>query len=158
MILHKKSAMRKFMSSYLKQNNIKVKDRTEVNATMSVILEGVLEIDIPRDWKGEYKSPVNKKYQNTVTQNMEEKSISMYAKGPLTRMSESAKFWLSILNGLKNQGVEDILIIYMDELAVFPQALRLSILKQSFSSASLTKHATRQSFYPIKRSSRLWQI
>jgi len=39
------------------------------------------------------------------------------------RPLESAKFWLSILNGLKNRGVEDILIACVDGLTVFPQAI-----------------------------------
>ena len=37
--------------------------------------------------------------------------------------NESAKFWLSILNGLKNRGVEDILIACVDGLTGFPQAI-----------------------------------
>ena len=37
--------------------------------------------------------------------------------------NESAKFWLSILNGLKNRGVEDILIACVDGLNGFPQAI-----------------------------------
>lgn len=37
--------------------------------------------------------------------------------------NESAKFWLSVLNGLKNRGVEDILIICVDGLTGFPQAI-----------------------------------
>ena len=37
--------------------------------------------------------------------------------------NESAKFWLSIMNGLKNRGVEDILIAYVDGLNGFPQAI-----------------------------------
>lgn len=37
--------------------------------------------------------------------------------------NESAKFWLSVLNGLKNRGVEDILIICIDGLSGFPQAI-----------------------------------
>lgn len=122
-----KAAMRELMSGYLKQNNVKIKDGTDVNAIMrdmmSVILESILgeemneklgyskydrrnkemdnsrnghsrktmhtsyedmEIDIPRDRKGEYEPQVIKKYQNTVTQDMEEKILSMYAaKGAL---------------------------------------------------------------------------
>ena len=157
---------------------------------------------------GGSKSPGIIKYQNTVTQDMEEKIISMYAKGmttndieshmrelydieisdstisritdkilPLVKewqerpleeiyavvfmdaihyhvrnegrivkravyiaigidmeghkdvlgmyvgQNESAKFWLSILNGLKNRGVEDILIACVDGLTGFPQAI-----------------------------------
>jgi len=169
---------------------------------------GDMEIDIPRDRKGEFEPQLIKKYQNTVTQDMEEKIISMYAKGmttgdieshmkelydidisdstisritdkilpivkewqqrPLEPIyavvfldaihyhvrsegrivkkavyiilgidmeghkdvlgmyvgeNESAKFWLSIINGLKNRGVEDILIACVDGLNGFPQAI-----------------------------------
>ena len=38
--------------------------------------------------------------------------------------NESAKFWLSIMNGLKNRGVEAILIACVDGLNGFPQAIR----------------------------------
>lgn len=37
--------------------------------------------------------------------------------------NESAKFWLGILNGLKNRGVEDILITCVDGLTGFPTAI-----------------------------------
>ena len=169
---------------------------------------GDMEIDIPRDRNGEFEPQIIKKYQNTVTQDMEEKIISMYAKGMTTNdieshmrelydieisdstisritdkilpivkewqerpleeiyavvfmdaihyhvrnegrivkravyiaigidmeghkdvlgmyvgQNESAKFWLSILNGLKNRGVEDILIACVDGLTGFPQAI-----------------------------------
>ena len=169
---------------------------------------GDMELDIPRDRNGEYEPHVVKKYQNTLTQDMEEKIISMYAKGmttgdieshlrelygidvsdstisritdkvlpivkewqerPLEEVyavvyldaihfhvrsdgrivkkavyialgidmdgrrdvlgmyvgeNESAKFWLSILNGLKNRGVRDILIACIDGLTGFPQAI-----------------------------------
>ena len=233
-----KAAMREMMHSYLKDNDIRIKNGTDVNAVMrdmmSVILEDVLEeeldeelgyskydyrnkdtdnsrnghskktmhtsygdmdVAIPRDRNGEYEPQLIKKYQNTVTQDMEEKILSMYAKGmttgdieshmkelydiglsdstisritdkilPIVREwqerpleevyavvfmdaihyhvrsegrivkravyialgidmngkkdvlgmyvgeNESAKFWLSIMNGLKNRGVEDILL------------------------------------------------
>ena len=157
---------------------------------------------------GEFEPQIVKKYQNTVTQDMEEKIISMYAKGMTTSdieshmrelydldisdstisritdkilpivkewqerplesvyavvfmdaihyhvrnegrivkravyiaigidmdghkdvlgmyvgQNESAKFWLSILNGIKNRGVEDILIACVDGLTGFPQAI-----------------------------------
>lgn len=122
-----KAALREIMNTYLKENNVKVKDGTDVNSIMrdmmSVILEGALaeemneelgyskydyrnkktdnsrngysqktmhtsyedmELDIPRDRKGDFEPQVIKKYQNTVTQDMEEKIISMYAKGMTT--------------------------------------------------------------------------
>lgn len=50
---------------------------------------GDMEIDIPRDRKGEFEPQLIKKYQNTVTQDMEEKIISMYAKGMTTGDIES---------------------------------------------------------------------
>ena len=37
--------------------------------------------------------------------------------------NESAKYWLSRLNGLKNRGVEDILITCIDGLVGFPEAI-----------------------------------
>ena len=50
---------------------------------------GDMEIDIPRDRKGEFEPQIVKKYQNTVTQDMEERIISMYAKGMTTNDIES---------------------------------------------------------------------
>lgn len=257
------------MGNYLKENNVKVKDETDVNSIMrdmmSIILEGALdqemdeelgyskydyrnketdnsrnghsqktmhtsygdmEIDIPRDRKGEFEPQIVKKYQNTVTQDMEEKIISMYAKGMTTNdieshmrelydieifdstisritdkilpivkewqerpleeiyavvfmdaihyhvrnegrivkravyiaigidmeghkdvlgmyvgQNESAKFWLSILNGLKNRGVEDILIACVGGLTGFPQAIEAVFPEQRSSSAFL-QHKT----------------
>lgn len=37
--------------------------------------------------------------------------------------NESAKYWLQILNGLKNRGVQDILITCIDGLTGFPEAI-----------------------------------
>ena len=50
---------------------------------------GDMDIEVPRDRKGEYEPQVVKKYQNTVTQDMEEKILSMYAKGMTTSDIES---------------------------------------------------------------------
>ena len=50
---------------------------------------GDMESDIPRDRKGEFEPQIVKKNQNTVTQDMEEKIISMYAKGMTTNDIES---------------------------------------------------------------------
>jgi len=169
---------------------------------------GDMDLDVPRDRKGEFEPQIVKKYQNTISQDMEEKIISMYAKGmttgdieshmqelygvdisdstisritdkilpivkewqerPLEEIyavvfmdaihfhvrsegrivkravyiaigidmtgkkdvlgmyvgeNESAKFWLSIMNGMKNRGVRDILIACVDGLTGFPQAI-----------------------------------
>ena len=43
-----------------------------------------MDIAIPMDRKGEYEPQLIPKYQNTVTQDREEKIISMYAKGMTT--------------------------------------------------------------------------
>lgn len=58
--------------------------------------------------------------------------------------NESAKYWLSIMNGLKNRGVEDILIACVDGLSGFPQAIEAvyPLLSMRF--------ATRQNSYPTK--------
>ncbi len=45
---------------------------------------GDMNLAVPRDRNGEYEPQIVKKYQNTVTQDMEEKIISMYAKGMTT--------------------------------------------------------------------------
>ena len=37
---------------------------------------------------------------------------------------KSAKFWLSIMNGLKNREIEDILIACVDDLNGFPKGNR----------------------------------
>lgn len=37
--------------------------------------------------------------------------------------NESAKFWLSVINDMKNRGVQDILIACVDELTGFPNAV-----------------------------------
>ena len=169
---------------------------------------GDMDLDIPRDRTGNFEPQVIKKYQNSITQDMEEKILSMYAKGmttndieshlnelygievsdstisritdkvlpiikewqerPLEEVyaivyldaihfnvrsegrivkkavyialgidmdgkrdvlgmyigeNESSKFWLTILNGLKNRGIEDILIACIDGLSGFPQAI-----------------------------------
>lgn len=44
--------------------------------------------------------------------------------GIWTSESESAKFWMGVLNDLKNRGVEDILITCVDGLKGFPEAIK----------------------------------
>lgn len=50
---------------------------------------GNMELNIPRDRKGEFEPRLIKKYQNTVTQDMAEKILSMYAKCMTTNDIES---------------------------------------------------------------------
>ena len=52
--------------------------------------------------------------------------------------NESAKFWLSIMNGLKNRGVEDILIACVDGLNGFPQAIEAVYPKTEIQPVSYT--------------------
>lgn len=49
---------------------------------------------------------------------MKKKVLGMYV-----GENESAKYWLFILNGLKNRGTEDILITCIDGLTGFPEAI-----------------------------------
>ena len=169
---------------------------------------GEVDIDVPRDRKGEFEPQLVKKQQTSLSGDIEEKILSMYAKGMTTRdidahirkiygievsdstviritdkilpvikewqqrpleeiyavvfldaihyhvrsegqlvkkavyiaiginmagikevlgmwvgENESAKYWLSILNGLKNRGVDDILIACVDGLTGFDNAI-----------------------------------
>lgn len=169
---------------------------------------GEVDIDVPRDRKGEFEPQLVKKQQTSLSGDIEKKILSMYAKGMTTRdidahireiygievsdstisritdkilpvvkewqqrpleevyavvfldaihyhvrsegqivkkavyiaiginmsgikevlgmwvgENESAKYWLSILNGLKNRGVEDILIACVDGLTGFDNAI-----------------------------------
>lgn len=169
---------------------------------------GEMDISIPRDRKGDFDPQIVKKHQTTLSGDIEEKIISMYAKGmttadieshirdiygidisdstisrvtdkilpmvkewqsrPLESIyavvfmdaihfhvrsegqiikkavyiaiginmdgikdvlgmwvgeNESAKFWLSIMNGLRNRGIEDILIACVDGLTGFSNAI-----------------------------------
>ena len=43
--------------------------------------------------------------------------------GLWVEQNEGAKFWLSIMNELKNRGVQDILIAAVDGLEGFPEAI-----------------------------------
>jgi len=169
---------------------------------------GETEIKVPRDRNGEFEPQLVKKNQTTLTGDIEEKILSMYAKGmttsdiethiqdiyglecsdstisritdkilpvvrewqsrPLEEVyavvfmdaihfhvrsegqivkkavyiaiginmdgikevlgmwvgeNESAKFWLSVMNGLRNRGLQDILIACVDGLTGFPAAI-----------------------------------
>lgn len=64
--------------------------------------------------------------------------------------NESAKFWLSIMNGLRNRGIKDILIACVDGLTGFPQAIDAISLKQRFSSVLSIKYGIQRSLYPIR--------
>ena len=169
---------------------------------------GEVDIDVPRDRKGEFDPVILKKNQTSISQDVEEKILSMYAKGMTTSdiethirdiyglqisdttisritdkilpiakewqqrplepiyavvfldaihyhvrsegqivkkavyiaiginldgkkdvlgmwvgENESAKYWASVLNGLRNRGVEDIFIACTDNLTGFDTAI-----------------------------------
>lgn len=62
--------------------------------------------------------------------------------------TEGAKFWLRVMNELKNRGVEDVLIAVVDSLkgfpeainAVFPQAIVQTCIVQLIQSVLLDDH------------------
>ena len=53
--------------------------------------------------------------------------------------NESAKFWATVLNSLKNRGVEDIFIACTDNLTGFLRRLRQFSLKLRFKTALFTR-------------------
>lgn len=46
--------------------------------------------------------------------------------------NESSKYWLSVLNGMKNQGVKDILIICADRLSGIKEAIAAAYPKPEY--------------------------
>ena len=57
--------------------------------------------------------------------------------------TEGAKFWLSVMNELKNRGVQDIFIACCDGLKGFPEAIEVVSQKHRCNSVSYIKFATR---------------
>ena len=64
--------------------------------------------------------------------------------------NESAKYWLQILNGIKNRGVEDILITYIDGLTGFPKRYPPYIPKRKYSSALFIRYMAMRSMCHIR--------
>ena len=71
--------------------------------------------------------------------------------------NESAKFWATVLNGLKNRGVEDIFIACTDNLAGFDAAIHATfpqteiqncIIHQLRNSSKYVAYRTRRSLWP----------
>lgn len=156
-----KAAMREMIRDYLKNNDISVKDGTDVNSIMcdmmSVILEGALDEELDEELgysKYDYRNKEtdnsrnghSSKTMHTSYGDMDAIHYHVRSEGRIVKRAvyialgidmngkkdvlgmyvgenESAKFWLSIMNGLKNRGVEDILIACVDGLNGFPQAI-----------------------------------
>ncbi len=73
--------------------------------------------------------------------------------------NESAKYWLSVLNGLKNRGVSDILIASVDGLTGFVEAINVAFPKTEVQRCII--HQIRSScrcMYPTRTSSNLQLI
>jgi len=76
----------------------------------------------------------------------------------------SAKFWLTVLNNLKNRGVSDILIAYVDGLTGFPGAIEAVYPRTELQKCVIhgnvppSRSATPRGSCPTKRSSRSWPI
>lgn len=170
-----KAAMREMMRDYLKNNDISIKNGTDVNSVMrdmmSVLLERVLDKELdeePGYSKYDYRNkdtdnsrnghsskilPIVKEWQERPLEEvyavvfMDAIHYHIRSEGRIVKRAvyialgidmngkkdvlgmyvgenESAKFRLSIMNSLKNRGVEDILIACVDGLSGFPRAIR----------------------------------
>jgi putative transposase len=64
--------------------------------------------------------------------------------------NEGAKFWLRVMNELRNRGVEDILLAVVDGLKGFPDAITAVFPERSSRPASSTCCATRWTSSPGK--------
>ena len=196
---------------------------------------GDVEVSVPRDRKGEFEPQILKKNQTSISQDIEEKILSMYAKGmstgdieghirdiygisvsdstvsritdkilPVAREwqqrplesiyavffldaihyhvrsegqivkkavyiaigidldgrkdvlgmwvgeNESAKFWASVLNSLKNQSVEDIVIACTDNLTGFDAAIHAMFPKTEIQSCVPVLRALPASMCPTR--------
>ena len=192
---------------------------------------GDVEVSVPRDRKGEFEPKVLKKNQTSISQDIEEKILSMYAKGmttgdieahiqdiygvevsdttvskilPIAKEwqqrpleviyavvfldaihyhvrsegqivkkavyisigidldgkkdvlgmwvgeNESAKFWATVLNSLKNRGVEDIFIACTDNLTGFSAAIEAVFPKTEFRTASSISSEIPANMYPTR--------
>lgn len=128
-----KTAMREMMRHYLRNNDISTKDGTDVNSIMrnmmTVFLEGVQDKELGY-FKYDYH---NKEADNSkgciikravyialgIDMNGKKDVLGIYV-----GENESAKFWFSIMNDLKNRSVEDILIACADGLNGFLLAIK----------------------------------
>lgn len=196
---------------------------------------GEVDISVPRDRKGEFEPQVLKKNQTSISQDIEEKILSMYAKGmttgdieahirdiygvevsdttvsritdkilpiakewqqrPLEAVyavvfldaihyhvrsegqivkkavyiaigidldgkkdvlgmwvgeNESAKFWATVLNGLKNRGVEDIFIACTDNLTGFSAAIEAVFPKTEIQNCIVHQLRNSSKYVPYK--------
>ncbi|RKJ42508.1 hypothetical protein D7X25_27040 [bacterium 1XD42-8] len=69
----------------------------------------------------------------------------MTMQGMYVGENESAKFWLSIMNSLKNWNVEDILMASVDGFTSFPQAIGCISASRNL----VVYHPSDQEFYKV---------
>jgi putative transposase len=72
--------------------------------------------------------------------------------------SEGAKFWLSVLTDLKNQGVEDMLIACIDGLKDFPEAIVAVFPKTEIQTCVFHQIRNSQRYIAEKDKRHLWPI
>ena len=69
-------------------------------------------------YKDEYGVTKRKSFSSKKKKTLQAKILGMWV-----GENESAKFWATVLNGLKNRGVEDIFIACTDNLTGFSSAI-----------------------------------
>jgi len=69
--------------------------------------------------------------------------------------TEGAKFWMTVLNDLKNRGVEDIIICCVDGLTGFPEAIRTVFPQTSVQSCVVHQVRTTLKYVPHKLKDKL---
>ena len=110
----------------------KYKDSPEVRAAKQERKDklreflSLLEVDDMHDLRSLFKRMVGEVLENGLEAELDgelgygrQKDVL----GMYVGENESAKYWLQILNGLKNRGVEDILITCINGLTGFPEAI-----------------------------------
>lgn len=71
--------------------------------------------------------------------------------------NESAKYWATVLNSLKNRGIEDIFIACTDNLTGFSAAIEAVFPRRKFRTASSISSAIPANMCPTRTSRRSWQ-
>ena len=77
--------------------------------------------------------------------------------GMYVEQNESAKFWLSILNGLQNRGVKDILIACVDGLTGFPQTIEVVFPQTEIQQCVIHQIRNTTKFVSYSRSIHSWR-
>ena len=88
---------------------------------------GEINLDIPRDKKGEFEPQAIKKNQTIKKAVYVAIGIKLNGNKEVLGIwigdNESAKYWLGVLNEIKNRGVKDIMIVSVDGLTGFGEAI-----------------------------------